>query len=73
MEQAERCNVEVSLSSASVSPLRGCSECTDWTRNLLMACEAIKWPMKVDYPTLGAQQRRNFERAYMDLLYLQAE
>lgn len=42
-------------------------------RNLLTACEAIKWPLKVDYPALGARERRHFERAFQDLLVLQAE
>jgi hypothetical protein len=44
----------------------------DYGRNLLTACEAIKWPLKVDYPSLGARERRDFERAYQDLLYLQS-
>lgn len=43
------------------------------SRNLQAACEAIKWPLKVDYPSLPALDRRRFERAYLDLLYLQAE
>lgn len=45
----------------------------DYLRNLLTACEAIKWPLKVDYPSLGARERRDFERAFQDLLVLQAE
>ena len=43
------------------------------SQNLLAACETIKWPLKVDYPSLPASSRRAFERAYQDLLYLQAE
>ena len=42
-------------------------------RNLLDACEAIKWPSKVQYTSLSMEERRRFERAYSDLLYLQIE
>lgn len=43
------------------------------SQNLLSACETIKWPLTVDYPSLSASSRRAFERAYQDLLYLQIE
>jgi hypothetical protein len=42
-------------------------------RNLIIAAEAMKWPTKIIYPSVPANQRRAFERAYQDLLYLQAE
>jgi hypothetical protein len=42
-------------------------------RNLITAAEAMKWPTKITYPSVPANQRRAFERAYQDLLYLQAE
>lgn len=42
-------------------------------RNLLDALEGLRWPVKVDYPNVPVVQRRAFERAYLDLLYLQAE
>jgi len=48
-----------------------CKELT--SRNLVHAAEALKWPTKVDYPSIPPVQRRAFERAYQDLLYLQAE
>ena len=42
-------------------------------RNLLQACEPLKWPLKTDYGSLSPVQRRSFERAFQDLLYLQLE
>jgi len=42
-------------------------------RNLINASEALKWPTKIYYPSVPPPQRRAFERAYQDLLYLQAE
>jgi hypothetical protein len=42
-------------------------------RNLLNSLEPLRWPLKVDYPSVPVEQRRAFERAYRDLLYLQAE
>lgn len=43
------------------------------SNNLLKACEPLKWPLKTDYASLSPVQRRNFERAFQDLLYLQLE
>ena len=43
------------------------------SRNLIQAAETLKWPTKIIYPNVPATQRRAFERAYQDLLYLQAE
>lgn len=45
----------------------------DGRSNLLKSLEPLKWPMKVDYGATPADQRRAFERAYQDLLYLQSE
>lgn len=45
---------------------RGC-------RNLQHASEALGWPLRVIYHTVSPLQRRTFERAFLDLLYLQAE
>ena len=42
-------------------------------RNLLKACEPLKWPLRVHYHAVPASERRTFERAFKDLLYLQAE
>ncbi|KAL7423932.1 hypothetical protein Q5752_001517 [Cryptotrichosporon argae] len=41
--------------------------------NLVKASEALRWPRKVDYPSVPPPQRRAFERAFVDLLYLQNE
>ncbi|WVQ81558.1 hypothetical protein IAT38_003682 [Cryptococcus sp. DSM 104549] len=43
------------------------------SQNLLRASELIGWPRKVVYENVPADARRTFERAYQDLLYLQAE
>jgi hypothetical protein len=40
---------------------------------LLSAADALKWPLRIDYPSAPAPQRRAFERAYAELLHLQAE
>jgi hypothetical protein len=42
-------------------------------RNLLAAAEKLKWPLRVSYPSASADDRRAFERAFQDLLYLQSE
>lgn len=62
MEWTSRSLVQVGLSSDSAD-----------SRSLLDACEAIKWPSKVHYTSLTTDERRRFERAYSDLLYLQTE
>ncbi|WWD01416.1 hypothetical protein V866_008360 [Kwoniella sp. B9012] len=43
------------------------------SENLLKACEPLGWPKKVIYENVSAEARRAFERAYQELLYLQAE
>ncbi|ODO11585.1 hypothetical protein I350_00367 [Cryptococcus amylolentus CBS 6273] len=43
------------------------------SQNLIAASAAIGWPRKVIYEDVPADKRRSFERAYQDLLYLQAE
>ncbi|WRT67124.1 uncharacterized protein IL334_004090 [Kwoniella shivajii] len=43
------------------------------SENLLKACEPLGWPKKVTYETIPVEARRDFERSYQDLLYLQAE
>ncbi|KAL1405306.1 hypothetical protein Q8F55_008933 [Vanrija albida] len=40
---------------------------------LLAAAEPLGWPRRVDYPAVPADKRRAFERAYTELLHLQAE
>ncbi|KAJ7042676.1 TIP-1 family-domain-containing protein [Mycena alexandri] len=39
--------------------------------SLLAASERLKWPMPVDYVAASPQDRKNFERAFSDLLKLQ--
>ncbi|ORX39873.1 TIP-1 family-domain-containing protein [Kockovaella imperatae] len=43
------------------------------SQDLLKACEALKWPLRVDYASVSPAERRAFERSYQDLLVLQAE
>ncbi|WVW83112.1 hypothetical protein I302_105130 [Kwoniella bestiolae CBS 10118] len=43
------------------------------SENLLRACEPLGWPRKVMYENVPSEARRDFERAYQDLLFLQAE
>ncbi|WWC61139.1 uncharacterized protein I303_103718 [Kwoniella dejecticola CBS 10117] len=43
------------------------------SENLLKACEPLGWPKKVTYESVSAEDRRRFESAFKDLLYLQAE
>ncbi|WVQ98696.1 hypothetical protein IAU59_005827 [Kwoniella sp. CBS 9459] len=43
------------------------------SESLLKACEALGWPKKVIYEDVPLESRRDFERAYQDLLYLQTE
>ncbi|GMK56795.1 hypothetical protein CspeluHIS016_0306350 [Cutaneotrichosporon spelunceum] len=40
---------------------------------LVAASEPLKWPLRVDYASVPAGERRAFEHAYADLLALQAE
>lgn len=40
---------------------------------LVEASGPLKWPLRVDYPSVPAEQRRTFERRYTELLYLQQE
>ncbi|BEI99788.1 hypothetical protein CcaverHIS631_0408310 [Cutaneotrichosporon cavernicola] len=40
---------------------------------LVAASEPLKWPLRVDYASVPAGDRRAFEHAYADLLALQAE
>ncbi|CAK9780171.1 hypothetical protein CC85DRAFT_270800 [Cutaneotrichosporon oleaginosum] len=40
---------------------------------LVSASEPLKWPLRVEYASVPAAERRAFERAYADLLALQAE
>ncbi|WOO85911.1 RAD50-interacting protein 1 [Vanrija pseudolonga] len=40
---------------------------------LLAAAEPLGWPRRVDYASVPADKRRAFERAYSELLHLQAE
>lgn len=40
---------------------------------LLAASDALKWPLRVDYPSVPAPERRAFERTYTEMLYLQSE
>ncbi|KAJ7456570.1 TIP-1 family-domain-containing protein [Mycena latifolia] len=39
--------------------------------SLLTAAERLQWPMPVDYVTASPEDRKNFERAFSDLLKLQ--
>ncbi|KAJ9103304.1 hypothetical protein QFC20_004779 [Naganishia adeliensis] len=41
--------------------------------NLANALEAIGWPRKINYPSLSVEVRKNFERAFRELLQLQQE
>lgn len=41
--------------------------------SLTKASEALKWPLRVDYPSCSASERRTFERAYTEMLYFQTE
>ncbi|WWC90049.1 uncharacterized protein L201_004981 [Kwoniella dendrophila CBS 6074] len=43
------------------------------SKDLLTACETLGWPKKVIYENVSLEARRTFERAFQDLLYLQAE
>ncbi|AAW41871.2 hypothetical protein CNBB3130 [Cryptococcus deneoformans B-3501A] len=43
------------------------------SENLLIASEALGWPKQVVYENVPLEARRLFERAFQDLLYLQAE
>ncbi|WVQ71643.1 hypothetical protein IAR50_001183 [Cryptococcus sp. DSM 104548] len=43
------------------------------SQNLIAASVHIGWPKKVIYEDIPTDKRRAFERAYQDLLYLQAE
>lgn len=38
---------------------------------LLLAAERIKWPMKVDYESSPATERKDFENTFTNLLKLQ--
>jgi hypothetical protein len=40
---------------------------------LAAAAQALKWPLRIDYHAVPAAERRAFERAYTELLHLQAE
>lgn len=42
-------------------------------RNLANALEAIGWPRKINYPSLSVDVRKNFERAFRELLQFQQE
>ncbi|WWC69475.1 uncharacterized protein I206_103416 [Kwoniella pini CBS 10737] len=43
------------------------------SQNLMDACESLGWPKKVLYENISTEDRRTFENAFKDLLYLQAE
>lgn len=40
---------------------------------LVSASEPLKWPLRVEYASVPAAERREFERAFTELLYLQSE
>lgn len=42
-------------------------------KTLVDAAAALKWPLRVDYAAATTAQRRAFERAYTEMLYLQSE
>lgn len=71
MARIEGYHVQVSI--PHFKPPYGAWQVSSNGRNLLDALEGLRWPVKVDYPNVPTVQRRAFERAYQDLLYLQAE